>query len=337
MDRGAFNIRYASFVTPALYALLGIGLAGLGKLTRWLPAAAMLLLLTGLLPASRADLTDARFFREDAASLAAWLHAETGPDDAIFIDQKYPFGFYWPGYAIEPDDAPQTGSGAPARYLFVDINHIDERLTTWAGTARRVYWVEWFESDTDPRGAVSFLLDKYGVWQGEQLFQGYRVRWWQMAPPTRFVLAEGMQPQRHRWRGGLETAAIGIPDRPHAPGAVVPVVIRWQRSGDEPLRPLKARVALYSADGGRLVQNDRRILNDRHLAPGEWNADDRPLNVYSLSLPADLASGVYEVRLLVYDAGTLDAIELLDDAGNPAGFEPVVWKLEVGGGVNSKQ
>ena len=329
VDRGAFNIRYASFVTPALYALLGIGLAGLGRWQRRLPAAGALLLLVGLLPAARADLTDARFFREDTASLAAWLGAETGPDDAILVDQKYPFGFYWPGYAIEPEEQP-AGADAPARYLFVDINRIDQRLTDWAGQARRIYWVVWYESDTDPRGAVPFLLDKYGTFQGEQLFRGYRVGWWQMTPPTRFVLAEGMQPQRHRWRGGLESVEIGLPTRTYRPGDGLPVVIRWQRPAGEIHRPLKARVALYSSDGGRLAQNDRPLLNDRHLAPGEWDATDQPLNVYTLPLPVELAPGRYALRLLVYDAETLEAVELLDDAGNPAGFEPEIGGVEIG-------
>lgn len=329
LDRGAFNIRYASFVTPALYALLGIGIAALGRLGRWLPVAGALLLLVGTLPAVRADLNDPRFFREDTASLAGWLQSETGPGDLILVDQRYPFGFYWPGFVNETESR-SAGVSVPARYLFVDINRIDERLTAWAGDAARIYWVEWFESDTDPRGAVPFLLDKYGEFQGGQTFQGYRVGWWRMTPPTRFVLAEGMAPQIHRWRGGLESVDIGVPDRAYVPGDRLPVVIRWRRLGDEPVRPLKARIALYNADGARLAQNDRPLLNDRHLAPSEWDESEQTLNVYTLPLPADLPAGSYELRLLVYDAETLDGVELVDEAGNPAGFEPVIGEVEIG-------
>ena len=40
-------------------------------------------------------------------------------------------------------------------------------------------------------------------------------------------------------------------------------------------RSLKARVALYDDAGNRLGQDDRRLLNDRHLAPSQWGeADD---------------------------------------------------------------
>jgi len=323
VDRGAFNIRYSSFVTPALYALLGVALAGLGTLHRWLPGVGMALLLAGLIPATHAKLTDPRFFREDTAGLVRWLGAQTGPDDLIFVDQKYPFGFYYERYAIDPAAQPVGSEAAPARYLFVDINTIDRRMSEWAGEAGRVYWVQWFESDTDPRGAVSFLLDKHGEWAGEERFRGYWVQWWQMSPPTEFVLAEEMQPQLHRWRHGLASVEASVPRR-GVPGEALPVVIRWQRTAQEPVRPLKARVALYNAEDGRVVQDDRRLLNDRHLAPGEWALGAQPLNVYQLPLPQELPPGAYEVRLLLYDAETLEPVELVDEAGNPAGFEPAI-------------
>ncbi len=83
--------------------------------------------------------------------------------------------------------------------------------------------------------------------------------------------------------------------------------------------------------GNRLGQDDRRLLNDRHLAPSQWGEADRPLNVYAIPTPGDLAPGAYDVRLLVYDADTLDPLELLDAAGNPAGQEVSVGTITIGG------
>jgi hypothetical protein len=336
MDRGAFNIRYSGFVTPALYALLGLGAAALGRWWKPLPLVAGAFLLVGLLPAVRADLTDARFFREDTLGAAAWLQASTGPGDVIFVDQKYPFGFYYERYAIEPSATPTGPEMAPARYLFVDINTIDQRLTEWAGEASRVFWVQWFESDTDPRGAVPFLLGKYGTMAGEQTFQGYRINWWTLDPPTTLALADGFVDQSHGFRvpaisGQVWSEAISLPAAPVPPGRPVNVVIRWRAVGGDLDRPLKARMALYDASGNRLGQDDRRILNDRHLAPSQWAETDRPLNVYAVTTPPDLPAGAYDVRLLVYDADTLEPLELLDAAGNPAGQEVSVGSVTVGG------
>ena len=164
IDRGAFNVRYSSFITPALYALFGIALAGLGRLWKPLTVVGLLLVLAGFAPAVHADIYNTDAAREDVEGLTEWLRKNTGPNDVIFVDQKYPFGLYYQRYAIDPasDQAPVGDEAAPARYLFVDINTIDRQLTNWAGDAERVFWVQWYESDTDPRRAVSFLLDKEG-------------------------------------------------------------------------------------------------------------------------------------------------------------------------------
>ena len=331
LDRNAFNVRYASFVTPALYALLGIGLAALAYVWKPLPLLGALLLVGGLLPAQQADLYDSRHDREHIAEVAAWLKANTGPGDVIFVDQKYPFGFYWQPYTVgaEESSPPQEGE-VPARYLFVDINTIDQRLDEWAGNARRVFWLRWFESDTDPRHAVPFLLDKYGKFGGEQLFQGYTLQWWDMQPPSKFVLAPDMAPAHYAFPPAVETVEVSLPQTPLHPGDPLGAAIRWQRTPNGTFdRPLKARVALYDANDGRLVQADERLLNDRHRAPSQWAPEDRPLNVYMLPLPPELAPGTYAVRLLVYDADTLEPLTLVDAAGNPAGQEAVLGTIEV--------
>jgi hypothetical protein len=108
------------------------------------------------------------------------------------------------------------------------------------------------------------------------------------------------------------------------------VVLRWRRApGGAVDRPLKARVALYDAADNRLAQADERLLNDRHLAPAHWSMEDRPLGVYLLAAPDDLAPGRYALRLLVYDAETLNPLTWIDEAGNPAGIEPELSPVEI--------
>ncbi len=328
LDRNAFNVRYSSFVTPALFALLGVGLAAYARWGRPLVVAGAVVLLVGIAPALQADLYDPRFDREDISGVTAWLRNQTGPGDLIFVDQKYPFGFYYQPYTVDATADTPVSDAAPARYLFVDINDVDRKLTQWAGAARRVFWVQWFESDTDPRRAVHFLLDKAGRRAGEQWFQGYSVDWWEMNPPTTFALAPDLTPAVHQF-AGVATAALSMPETVQ-PGQPLPVVIRWQRNQAAAAdRPLKARVALYDNNDARLAQADERLLNDRHLAPAQWQPDDQPLNVYLLDLPPDLPAGDYTLRVLVYDADTLAPIDVLDAAGNPAGSEATVGEIHV--------
>ena len=327
LDRGAFNVRYSSFITPALYLLLGVALAGQTKWLRLLTVAGLAGLAVGFVPMLRADLYDDRFGREDVAGVTAWLKATAGPNDLVLVDQKYPFGFYYQRYVIDANATPTGLEAAPARYLFVDINTLDQRLNAWAGQAEKVFWVQWFESDTDPRHAVRFLLDKYGTAGESKDFRGYSVAQWQLTPPTRFQLAPTLAPLSLRFGTAVETVAVSLPTE--LAGTKVPVVVRWQRvpSGQAD-RPLKARVALYDAQDNRLAQSDERLLNDRHLLPSQWQGSDQPLNVYLLETAEPLPPGAYQVRLLVYDAETLEPLSFIDGAGNPQGVEPVLMSYE---------
>lgn len=330
LDRGTFNVRYSSFVTPSLYALLGIAIGSLSKIHRMLMIAGLVFYGIGAVPAVYADLYDERFAREDMGAVTRWLDQTTREGDVILVDQKYPFGFYYSRYVTKEGETPIGHEAAPAYYLFVDINTIDQRLSALAGEAERVFWIQWFESDTDPRRSVPFLLDQTGTRAGEEEFRGYEIDWWELTPPNRFTLASNLTSINYRFPPALQTIAVALPESIPA-GEEVPVTIRWARLDHNAIdRPLKARMALYQIGGSKILgQNDRRILNDRHRMPSEWALADQPLNVYALPTSADLEVGLYEVRLLVYDAETLEPLSYLDKAGNPAGVEVVLAQIQV--------
>ena len=87
--------------------------------------------------------------------LVAWLQQEADPArDVILVDQRYPFGLYWPRWNYSADGFPpaEPAGLAPTQYLFVDINTVAERLAWFARGRERVFSVRWFESDTDQRG-----------------------------------------------------------------------------------------------------------------------------------------------------------------------------------------
>ncbi|NJK69312.1 MAG: hypothetical protein HC941_24815, partial [Microcoleus sp. SU_5_3] len=75
LDRGAFNVRYSSFITPALYVLLGGALAAWQRGWRPLGWLGLVVIAAGMLPGIQADLYDARFAREDIAGVTHWLRA----------------------------------------------------------------------------------------------------------------------------------------------------------------------------------------------------------------------------------------------------------------------
>ena len=166
------------------------------RLGRGAGALAAFALILILAPGLRGDLFDPTFFREDTRGLVTWLKANTDPSrDLVLVDQRYPFGFYYERWNNAPYGAPPAGPQdmAPAQYLFVDINTVAERLTDLAKGHGRVSWVRWFESDTDPRGAVPFLLEKFGTFVGERAFRGFDVASYEIAPNTQFELAQAFR------------------------------------------------------------------------------------------------------------------------------------------------
>ena len=285
-DRATFATRYISFALPGWLLLGGLALAGWAKVGRWAGALAAVALVVVLAPGLRGDLFDPRFFREDTRGLVAWLKQNTDPShDLILVDQRYPFGFYYERWNNRPDGSPPAGPSnlAPAQYLFVDINTVAERLTDLVKGRDRVLWVRWFESDTDPRGAVPFLLEKFGTLTDERAFRGFDIASYQIAPDTHFELAPGLNDaaadfgnQVRLIGSAFGAAATRRPDAAADEG--VWAVFKWAQLPDAE-QPLKATVVLEDSDGAVVGRDDRPILNDRHLAPPEWDEADRPLGV----------------------------------------------------------
>jgi mannosyltransferase len=314
--RPAFDPRYISFVLPAMWALAGWALTGWRRVARPLPC----LLAAGLVVVSivsvRADLTNRSYFHDDTRGVVAWLQARATAQDVVLVDQRYPFGVYWQRWNNDAYGLPpaEPADQAPAQYLFVDINHLDERLTELLGDARVVYWITWDQSDMDPRGAVPALLDAHGERLGQRGFRGYQVRWWRLRQPIQFHLAQVFKPLNVHLEPGITLLEGDWQGRltPTTAGRSVLVTLRWQ--ADSPtLRPLKVSLRLRDVQGTLLAQDDGVLLSDHHVRTTSWQPGETALNVYSLSLPPEPQT--YDLTLVLYDEITLEPVSLLDSDG----------------------
>jgi len=346
LDRSAFHPRYISFIAPAYWLLLGALLSVFWRKSRLLGAVATAALLVALIPAVGSDLTDSAFFREDASGLASWLGSAATPADLVLADQRYPLGFYYPRWNNDADGTPplEPVDVAPAQYLFVDINHLDDRLTTLTSGKQRVFWVQWYKSDTDPRGAVDFLFRKFGTVRDEQDFRGYGVRSYIVPPDTVFRLAAellpvglvfGDQVELVAWdRGGRDASETGTAGAALSAtvgsGQPAWAVARWRKLGGSP-GLVKASVRLVGVGGELAGQDDRPLLNDRHLALSYWEAGDVPLNVYLLDVGRNAVPGDYSWQLVVYESATLTPLPWRDSSGHIHGEPATLGQIRVVG------
>lgn len=335
IDRATFAPRYIAFVTPFLALIWGRALAWWWRF-RLLGTCATLFLAGLLVAGIHADQFNPAFFREDTSGLASWLMQEATSDDVILVDVPYPLGFYYPKFSKDPT-VPPAGPAelAPAYYLFVDVYTVAERLNTVVPGKRRVFWVQWYKSDTDPRGLVPFLLQKYGFHVGEKAFRGYRVDIYQVPPSVRFAVASTWESKHITFEGGIAVTGISagqaspldaeIGRRASEPRPVW-VTVKWRREGN-PEKPYKASVRLWNPAGHQIAQDDRLLLNDRHLSIPYWESGEEAINVYLIPLPLGTPPGTYTITVRVYEPESLEPLSVVAAERVIAGSDAVVGRV----------
>ncbi len=317
-------------ITPALFLLLAYALWSMGRVALWLGGLGGLFVLLAFTVAARSYYFDVDHFKDDTRGLAHFLEAQVTEDDIVFIDVPHPLDYYYQG-------------AAPMSYLFVDIHTVADALTKACRGRERLFFARWRQSDTDPRGAVLFLLDKYGAYLGHRGFRGYDLVWYRLPEEASFSLAPAFEPVHIDFEGKVSLIGLAFGGRGQEETSteaevarrVVPAgrtmwaALQWQVS-QEIEGAYKA--ALYLQDGrGELVgQVDKDLLNDRHLQTSAWSPDEVAINVYNLTVAPGTPPGEYILEASLYAPATLERLNVLDDRGGARGTAAFLGRMEVG-------
>ncbi|MER2599409.1 MAG: DUF2079 domain-containing protein [Caldilineales bacterium] len=113
-----------------------------------------------------------------------------------------------------------------------------------------------------------------------------------------------------------------------APGARVPVLLRWQADGPAP-RDLSVFLHVRDAQGNVVAQGDAMPTWFGILPTTQWPAAQPVLAAHAVTLPATLKPGVYEVWIGWYYWETLERLALLDAAGQAVSNGFVAGRIEV--------
>ena len=327
-ERSMFHPRYAMLVTPAYFLLLAYALWQLWRRAKVLGILSYGLVVSSLLVGVHSYYFNPLFFRDDTRGVADFIQESAAPEDIVILDMPYPFAYYYEG-------------PAPAHYLFADIHTVPETLTRLTQGRDRLYLVQWYKSDSDPRGVIPFLLEKYSLFLGEEQFRGYRVAWYQLPPSPSFSLAPEIEITQVEFEerlaltgfafGGREegTSDEGETARKRVPaGQKAWVVLRWQleyRVAED----YKATIYLEDASGHLIGQDDRLLTNDTHLRTSNWEVGEVAMNVYLIPVAAGTPPGEYMLKAAVYEPSTLERLPLLGSDGKPGGTSFPLGSLTV--------
>ncbi len=186
--------------------------------------------------------------------------------------------------------------------------------SAWADQSSR-----WRLSAADPAAPLfdSATWTTLGAWQ----WQRNRLR--ALEPPV-------FEPLDKTFGGDgwlVQLTGVEEPQRA-APGARIPVTLRWQSSGPSP-RDLTVFLHVRDAQGNIVAQDDSMPTWFGVQPTTQWPPDAAVLGAHSVLLPDNLASGVYDLVTGWYYWETLERLALLDESGLPVGDSVVIGKLEV--------
>jgi len=287
-----------------------------------------LLLLTIFLISLHSYYTNETYFKDDSAGVAAWLAAETTTNDLVYVDVPHPFHYY----------VAKGHIAAPTRYLFVDIHTAADTLTREAAGHDRLYWVTWRGSDTDPRGVIPFLAQKYGKQLGQRDFRGYQVEWFSLPDKdTVFSLPTDLHPANATFGDVLQLDGAAYGGHPSSGNTTSVNQPAWATLHFTLLRQTDVdyKVSLrLRGEAGRIVaQEDKDLLNDRHFRTSAWPlanpALNQAINVYTLPLTPGTPPGSYRLEVVVYNAQPPYPSEGVNGAESTDGVAAVIGSITV--------
>ena len=137
-----------------------------------------------------------------------------------------------------------------------------------------------------------------------------------MPSDAEFSLPDDLTPADYIFGDTVHLDGVAFSDSAPAGGSAW-VTLHFSLLGDT-AADYRASLRLRDAQGNMLPPTDKDLLNDRHFRTSAWPLADgrlnQAINVYTLPIPADGAPGDYRLEVVLYQAGTLEALPVDDDS-----------------------
>ena len=272
------------------------------------------------------------------AELAGTLNAQPSAPDVVYL-LPYPISEHFSFHYLYEGATPVDVVPASVPYLPHELESALAALD-YPDTVKFVDWEnDRVSGDTLAERHAVALLGKYGRYQGAEAYGSFQIHTFTgMDLDGPWTFYEYLEPRTVHFDGGISLHGLASGQGAEQLTTEAPLsldedravwlALRWQ-TAPELETDYSISLRLHDAEGGRVYQKDAVLLDSRHRRTGRWAADELVDTVYYLDIPADLAPGDYELRLIVYDSATLSpTVEL-------GVWEPEIAlarvRLEVGG------
>ncbi|MDM8528819.1 glycosyltransferase family 39 protein [Anaerolineales bacterium HSG24] len=193
-------------------------------------------------------------------------------------------------------------------YIPVDERNAEQVLNQTLPNHQDLYIVRWTADKhqaADEKEIVTFLLENYALYQGEETFPVYRLEHYQPSDATSTLTAISLpsidQPIGANFDNLLRLDAAHVEPTAQS-GDWLSVAITLA-----PFAPMevdyKASLRLISADGERVAQKDRHLRHNFHQGTSLW-PPETVNEYYLLPIPLDTPLGSYTVSLVIYHPDT---------------------------------
>ena len=177
----------------------------------------------------------------------------------------------------------------------------------------------WIDDNIDP---LAFLLAKYGRYQGSDQFDDLQIHnYTDIVLTSPWAFYEQLEPLTVNYDGGIALRGVALGQVAEQLSLQQPLnlgsshslwgVLRWQTDPGIDI-DYAISLRLYDYEGELVFQVDDVLRNPtNHRPTSDWPANEPVDTLFQLEFPADLPSGYYELRLLVYNFETeAPAVEL---------------------------
>ena len=248
------------------------------------------------------------------ADLAAGLNARTEAGDAILLtppEIAAPFTSHYTGTAaiyLPPAAGDEMAALAePHSRLFLAIG--DAKAGQAQGLAR-----DWLNANgfyADHKWVDGLELLTYGLLPAPSL------------PITQTTNSGAV------WDDRIELTGYDLPVKAWQPGDIVPLTLFWQASQALPA-DYSVFVHLVGSDGQIVAQTDSGPAGGSRPT-GSWQPGEAIVDRHGLSLPAEIASGEYQIRVGLYLPSTGGRLPVVGPAGKQLGDSMMLSRITVCG------